>query len=70
MRYLILLLLLGSCSSKIYLSSDAYVVGIYKEYVEVKFNCSNVYRPDCYALLKIDRKEMPDVIFGQKITLR
>lgn len=70
MRYLILLLLLGSCSSKAYLSSTGYVVGVYEDYVEVKIDCSNIRRPDCYAILKIDRKELPDVSVLQKLELR
>ena len=69
MRYLILLLLLCSCSSKAYLSSTGYVVGVYQNYVEVKIDCSNVRRPDCYAVLKIDRKELGDVSVLQKLEL-
>jgi hypothetical protein len=66
----VLLLLFGTgCSSKIYLSSYGYVVGVYKDYVEVRIPCSNVRRPDCGAYLKIDREEMGDVSFGQRVVL-
>lgn len=70
MKRIVLFLLIGAgCSSKIYLSSYGYVVGVYKDYVEVRMPCSNVRRPDCYALLKIDREEIGDVSFGQRVVL-
>ena len=66
----IILTLLSSCTSKVYLTSDAYVVGIREKYVEVRFNCANVRRPDCYAILAIDRDQLSEVIIGQRLKMQ
>lgn len=65
-----LLIILTGCSGNIYLSNYGYVVGIYSDYVEVRIPCSNVKRPDCGAFLKVDKKEIGDVSFGQKLILK
>lgn len=61
----IILFLISGCSKKvIYLSSWGTVVGIHKEYIEVRFNCENVRRPDCDAYARFDREK-----FGDDVTL-
>lgn len=66
----IIITLLSSCTTKVYLTSDAYVVGIRENYVEVRFNCVNVRRPDCYAILPIDRSQLGEVTVGNKLKIQ
>lgn len=65
----VLLLALSGCAKKIYLSPEGRVVGLRNGYVEVKFDCSNVRRPDCYAILDVDRTLLGEVSLGQKLKL-
>jgi hypothetical protein len=66
----LILTLLSSCTSKVYLTSEAYIVGIHSNYIEVRFNCANVRRPDCYAILEIDKEELGEVSIGQKLKMQ
>lgn len=60
-----IVILMFECSIKVtYLSSWGTVTGIYDEYVEVRFNCANVRRLDCYAIVPVDRSQLGDVSIG------
>ena len=62
---------LSACSRKvIYLSSWGTVVGIKEEYIEVRFNCENVRRPDCDAIAKFDRSKFGnDIVLFQRLEI-
>ena len=58
-----IVVLMSGCSRKvIYLSSWGTVVGIKEEYIEVRFNCENVRRPDCDAIARFDRYKFGDTV--------
>lgn len=67
---IILVIILSSCTKKIYVSSDAYVVGIYENYIQIRYNCENVNNPACYAILDVSKKNLSEVYLGQKLTLK
>jgi hypothetical protein len=65
-----ILLAFTACSKTVYLRSEAYVVGLQDNYVTVRFNCANVRRPDCYAILNVDRSLLGEVSIGQQLKLK
>ncbi len=66
-----ILFFMSGCSRKvIYLSSWGTITGIYNDYIEVRFNCENVRRPDCDAIAKFDRSKFGnDIVLFQRLEI-